>query len=160
MADKKTSFAGRPRRGKQRRVVASFTLPPEIIAALTRRARSLGRSKSETLEEILEISMARGAQIERLNLPVLAISRVCKSYNIKKLSLFGSALKGKLGPTSDIDLLVEFEPSSEPSLLGLANLEIELSSILNGKPIDLRTAEDLSEHFREKIKQTAVPIYG
>ncbi len=50
-------------------------------------------------------------------LPVTEIIAFCKKYpSIAKLSLFGSALKGRLCPTSDIDLLVEFETGKTPLL--------------------------------------------
>ena len=51
---------------------------------------------------------------------------------------------------SDVDLLVEFEPQAKPGLIGMAGIEIELSSLLNRRKVDLRTAADLSRHFRDE----------
>lgn len=67
-----------------------------------------------------------------------------------RLGLFGSALRGELGPDSDIDLLVEFEPGQVPGLLTVARLEIELSEIL-GRTVDLRTLGDPSRYFRDEV---------
>jgi predicted nucleotidyltransferase len=66
------------------------------------------------------------------------------------LSLFGSTLKGTAGPDSDIDLLVEFERDAKPGLLDLANIENELSNLLGGRRVDLRTPEDLSRYSATK----------
>lgn len=78
---------------------------------------------------------------------------------IVRLSLFGSALRDDFGPHSDIDLLVEFAPDRLPGLLHLAQMELELESIL-GRRVDLRTYEDLSHHFRDDVSANARPLYA
>jgi hypothetical protein len=59
-----------------------------------------------------------------------------------------------------VDLLVEFEPDQEPGLLGLAGIEEELSALMGGRPVDLRTAQDLSRHFRDEVVRTAEMQYA
>src|SRR6266700_4802032 len=49
-----------------------------------------------------------------------ALAALCRAHGIRRLSLFGSVLKGVFRPDSDVDFLVEFVPGSEPGLLGLA----------------------------------------
>jgi predicted nucleotidyltransferase len=68
--------------------------------------------------------------------------------------LFGSVAKGTERPDSDVDLLVEFEPDAVPGLLGLAEVEAELSALL-GRSVDLRTPNELSRHFRHRVEDTA-----
>ena len=84
-----------------------------------------------------------------------ALAALCRRHRIRRLSLFGSALKGGARPDSDVDLLVEFEPQSKPGLIAVAAIEIELSPLLGGKKADLRTAQDLSRHFRDEVVRTA-----
>jgi len=84
-----------------------------------------------------------------------ALAAVCRRYRIRRLSLFGSALTGLDRPESDIDLLVEFEPSARPSLLTMAEIELELSPLLGGRKVDLRTAQDLSRYFRDEVVRSA-----
>jgi predicted nucleotidyltransferase len=84
-----------------------------------------------------------------------ALASLCRRHGIRRLSLFGSVLKGTSGPDSDVDLLVEFMPGSEPGLLRLAGIEAEFSALLNGRRVDLRTAPDLSAHFRDDVLRTA-----
>ncbi len=88
-----------------------------------------------------------------------ALASLCDRHQIRRLSLFGSALKGTARPDSDIDLLVEFQPKAKPSLLDLANIEQELSALLGGRPIDLRTPEDLSRYFRDEVVREAQVQY-
>lgn len=89
-----------------------------------------------------------------------ALAAVCRRHHIRRLSLFGSELAGSARPDSDIDLLVEFEPEREPGLLGMARIEKELSELVGGRPIDLRTARDLSRYFREDIVRKAEIQYA
>ena len=84
-----------------------------------------------------------------------ALAALCRRRRIRRLSLFGSTLKGLARPDSDVDLLVEFERGMEPGLIGLSAMEAELSKLYGGRKVDLRTANDLSRHFRADILRTA-----
>lgn len=87
-----------------------------------------------------------------------ALSAFCRANGIRQLSLFGSALRGLLRPDSDIDLLVEFEPDRIPGLIGLAQLELDLSDMI-GRSVDLRTRQDLSRYFRDEVAASARTLY-
>jgi uncharacterized protein len=89
-----------------------------------------------------------------------ALAFICREHRIRRLSVFGSTLKGRARPDSDVDLLVEFEPRAKPGLIGMARIEIELSSLVNGRKVDLRTAQDLSRYFRDEVLRTATPQYA
>jgi len=88
-----------------------------------------------------------------------ALAALCRRHAIRRLSLFGSEQKGTASAGSDVDLLVEFEPQARPSFLTLAGIELELSPLLGGRKVDLRTAEDLSRYFRDEVVQTAQVQY-
>ena len=88
------------------------------------------------------------------------LRRFCERHDIRKLSLFGSTLKGTAQQDSDVDLLVEFEPGRKRGFLALAAMEQELSALLAGRRIDLRTPEELSSYFRDEILRTAHVQYA
>lgn len=88
-----------------------------------------------------------------------ALTAICRRHRIRRLSLFGSALKGTDRPDSDVDLLVAFETGAAPTLLDMARIEIELSGLLGGRKVDLRTAQDLSRYFRDAVVHEAEPQY-
>ena len=96
----------------------------------------------------------------RIELPQDKIPSFCKKHHIRKLSLFGSVLRDDLGPSSDIDILVEFEPGKVPSFFRLFDMEEELSPILGGRKVDIRTPEDLSRYFRDRVLAAAVVQYA
>ena len=95
----------------------------------------------------------------RIFLDDTALEALCRRYGIRRLSLFGSTLKGMDRPDSDVDLLVEFQPGATPSLFTMAEIELELSPLLGGRKVDLRTAGDLSRYFRDEVVRMAEPQY-
>jgi predicted nucleotidyltransferase len=88
------------------------------------------------------------------------IAAFCRRHHIRRLALFGSVLRPDFHPDSDIDVLVEFEPGAAPGLLGIARLERELSVLFGGRRVDLRTPEDLSRYFRQRVLQEAEVQYA
>jgi predicted nucleotidyltransferase len=89
-----------------------------------------------------------------------ALAALCRRHHIRRLSLFGSTLKGTARPDSDIDLLVEFEPGKVPGYLGMARIESQLSQLLGGRKVDLRTANELSRYFRDEVVGAAEVQYA
>ncbi len=82
-----------------------------------------------------------------------------KRWGIRRLALYGSALREDFGPSSDVDMLVEFLPDRTPGLLRLAEMELELEAVL-GREVELRTYEDLSPYFRDDVAATARLLYA
>ena len=83
-------------------------------------------------------------------IPKEKLEAFCKKNYIVKLSLFGSALRDELEPSSDIDILIEFDERHMPGLMDLAGMEIELAGII-GRKVDLRTPAELSRYFRDEV---------
>jgi len=97
---------------------------------------------------------------ERRDIPRELIEDFCRRRHIRKLSIFGSYLTEDFGPESDIDFLVEFDPAHIPGLIEFAGMEIELSELLGGQKVDLRTPQELSRHFRDEVLAEAVVQYA
>jgi uncharacterized protein len=88
--------------------------------------------------------------LTRLGVAEQDLRAFCRRHHIHKLGFFGSARGSRFGPNSDVDVLVEFEPTSRIGLIGLAAIENELTDLL-GRKADLRTVADLSRYFREEV---------
>lgn len=95
-----------------------------------------------------------------ISLPKDVIAVFCREHGIRRLAVFGSALRADFRPDSDLDLLVEFEPDRVPGLLGIARMERELSALLGGQKVDLRTPQDLSRYFRQRVFEEAEVQYA
>ena len=96
----------------------------------------------------------------KIEIPKDKIARFLPHHHIRKLSLFGSALRDDFGPNSDIDVLVEFELGKTPGFFRLFDMEDELSAMLGGRKVDLRTPEDLSRYFRGRVLSEALVQYA
>lgn len=89
----------------------------------------------------------------------LRFGNICARYQVAQVSLFGSALRTDFSAESDLDLLVEFLPGNTIGLIQLANLELELTDLLQRK-VDVRTAGDLSRYFRNEVRESAHAFYS
>jgi len=98
----------------------------------------------------------------RIDIPQERVAEFCRKYRVRKLSLFGSALREDFRPDSDVDVLVSFAEDARYSLFELAAMEEELASIL-GRKVDLveREAIEQSENYirRRHILQSEEPLY-
>ena len=100
----------------------------------------------------------------QIAIPREKLAAFCKENGIRRLAVFGSALRDDFGPDSDIDLLVEFEPDRIPGLMGLAGMEIELSEMF-GRDIDLLTRDEVESSRgnyirRKSILESTEVVYG
>ena len=67
-----------------------------------------------------------------------------QSFGVRRCGLFGSFLRDDIGPDSDVDLLVEFEPDQK-TFLNFVNLGFFLEQVL-GRKVELVTPESLSPY--------------
>ncbi len=93
-----------------------------------------------------------------IDIPAEQIREIWRRYRIRELSLFGSAARGEMGPDSDIDILVEFDPDT---LIGweFFDLEEELAALFDRK-VDLGTKASLKSRIRQNVLREARVIYS
>jgi predicted nucleotidyltransferase len=95
---------------------------------------SVGELLVDKREEILRIAARHGA------------------YNVR---IFGSVARGEVGPTSDVDFLVEMEAGR--SLLDMGGLLADLRELL-GREVDVVTEESIYWLLRRRILKEARPL--
>ncbi len=93
----------------------------------------------------------------KIDIPKERIVEFCRNNHIRKLSLFGSALREDFTSESDVDVLVEFKSGHTPGL-AFFSMQRELSEIFDRKA-DLNTAVDLSPYFRQEALNEAEVLY-
>jgi hypothetical protein len=86
-----------------------------------------------------------------------ALADLSRRYRIRRLALFGSVLREDFGPTSDVDVLVEFEPGYAPGL-AFFRLQDDLARLL-GREVDLVTRNSLSPYLRERVLAEAAEVF-
>lgn len=84
-----------------------------------------------------------------------AILRVAARYGAHNVRVFGSAARGDLSPSSDLDLLVDLDP--DRTLMDLGGLLIELQDLLQVR-VDVATESMLRWKVRERALADAVPL--
>ena len=94
----------------------------------------------------------------RITVPREAVAGFCRKHHIRRLALFGSVLRDDFRPDSDVDVLVEFEPTHVPGFFALFGMEQELGEIV-GRKVDLNTPGSLSKYFRARVLAEAVPLH-
>ncbi len=77
------------------------------------------------------------------------------AYRVKSLAVFGSVVRDEMCEGSDIDILVDFEPSARIGLFEFVRLQRHLTELL-GAPVDLVTPAALRHELRESILREAV----
>jgi len=76
-----------------------------------------------------------------------------RRYHVDSLSLVGSVARDEAAPTSDVDLLVDFDRSV--GLFTFVGLQIRLTELL-GVDVDLVTREAIRPEWRERTLREAV----
>lgn len=90
-----------------------------------------------------------------------AIANLCRQYGIKRLAVFGSAVKGTFDPaTSDLDFVVDLGEYEKGVSRRFLTFYTELQNLFDHR-VDIETLHPhLSEAFRQELDSTAVTIYG
>ncbi len=101
-------------------------------------------------------STAPDRLFDRLEPGVLADLAI--RHGVRRLAVFGSALRDDFGPESDVDILVEFAPGRTPGLAFFA-LQDELTALI-GRRVDLNTPRSLATSFRDAVLAEARSIDG
>jgi len=85
------------------------------------------------------------------------LAEFCRQNGVRRLAIFGSALRDDFGPASDVDVLIEFEPGRTPGLRFFWMQE-ELSRLFD-RAVDLHTPSSLSRYFRSQVLAEAEDQY-
>jgi hypothetical protein len=88
-----------------------------------------------------------------------AVLPACREFGVRRLDAFGSLARGEGTPSSDIDLLVEFDdPDRNPAKRFFGFLHVLEDTL--GCAVDLLTVQSLrNPYFRKRVLRERVPIY-
>ena len=94
----------------------------------------------------------------RIDIPRDRLVELCRRHRIRRLSLFGSVLRDDFGPSSDVDMLVEFEAGHSPGW-DIVDIELEFSAFLGGRKVDIVNPKYLNRHLKDRVLGEAVLQY-
>lgn len=90
------------------------------------------------------------------------VTELCRQYHVRRLEVFGSGVRQDFDPSSsDVDLLVEFEPGSSLKALDqYFGLKESLESLL-GRSVDLVVAGAVrNPYLRASIERDRETLYA
>ena len=89
------------------------------------------------------------------------LNRLCVASSVRRLDLFGSASTGRYDAEgSDLDFLVEFQPSALNAYADAYFGLLEALGRLFGRPVDLIVESAIrNPYFLQSVQQTRTPIY-
>ena len=91
----------------------------------------------------------------RINYDREKLVAYCRKWKVKRLSLFGSVLRDDFSNESDVDVLYELEDGHSIGYFTLAEMEMELSALFEGRRVDLVNPKYLKPGIREEVLRTA-----
>ena len=96
-----------------------------------------------------------------ISLPVEAeqVAEVCRRHNVRELAVFGSAARGDTRPDSDIDVLIDFEPSARIGFIALSRLTRDLEALF-GRRVDVVTKRGLNPRIRDRVLGEAEVVFA
>jgi predicted nucleotidyltransferase len=90
------------------------------------------------------------------------VRALCEKYSVKRLTIFGSAVKGTFDPEkSDLDFAVELFPHVDPVVEGRKYLELwDALESLFGRSVDLVSlAEIRNPYVAASIRRNQLQLY-
>ena len=129
------------------RKIVSIRLPERILVVARRRAKQQSRTLTNYIESIMQRDL-RGdvPTVERKPQEQPLVSRVLRTLRAHRTDLermgvvhaaiFGSVARGEDLPDSDIDILVEVNPSVVSSIFAYGGIQQALEDWI-GRPVDL-----------------------
>jgi len=81
-----------------------------------------------------------------------------KAAGVVHLHLFGSVARGDNTPSSDVDLLAEFDHAKPLTLQSLARIEYQLDDLL-GVKVDLSSSDSIYPRIRTRALAEAIVAF-
>jgi predicted nucleotidyltransferase len=83
------------------------------------------------------------------------LAEMRRRFSVQRLALFGSAARGEIAPTSDVDILVVFQGT--PTFDAFMDLKFYLEDLLQ-RPVDLVTEKALRPQIRCAIEGDRIDV--
>jgi len=87
-----------------------------------------------------------------------ALRRSPHFADIKSVAVFGSYVSGTPTEESDVDVLIDFEPTATIGFFAMSDIKNGLEASI-GKPVDLLTPQAVSKYFRDEVLAQAEYVY-
>ena len=88
-----------------------------------------------------------------------AIAELCRQLHVRRLDIFGSATRASFSPSSDVDVLVEFEMEAGDLFNRYFTLQEQLSQLFQ-RPVDVVMAGAIrNPYFKDAVDRDRINVY-
>ena len=88
------------------------------------------------------------------------LEALCQRWQIKRLSVFGSAARGEMRPDSDVDLMIELKPGAAWGMSAYMEMKQAFEALF-GRQVDLIREGTIQNPFRRhSIAQDLTVLYA
>lgn len=87
-----------------------------------------------------------------------AVENDPRKKDILKVSIFGSFVHGNAREDSDVDVLIELDPSAKIGFFEFFDIQENMEKY-SGRKVDLLTPESISHFFRDKVVKSSEIVY-
>lgn len=98
--------------------------------------------------------MKRSEAIEKLQQQADAI----RALGATSLFLFGSVARDEAGPSSDLDLFIDYDPESRFNAFDLVGIKLFLEDEL-ATEVDITTRDSLHPMLKDRIENSALQVF-
>ena len=144
--------------------------PPAFLSvrlpeATRDRLKAAAAARGQTVQGLVGSLVERFLSEERTAPDLATVLRVLRAHTeplrqrgLAGLWVFGSVARGEARADSDVDLMAEFDPGTQLSLVGLASLRMDLSDLLHA-PADLVERCALRPTVRAAAEREAARVW-
>jgi hypothetical protein len=81
-----------------------------------------------------------------------------RARGVRHAALFGSVARGENHPESDVDVLIEFEPSAQLTIFDYVGLKDHIARLF-GSRVDVVDRDAIKPHLRQSVAQDLVHVF-
>lgn len=97
--------------------------------------------------------------VNGVEIPIPLLQERCRSMGITRVWLFGSILTDRFSTESDVDLLIETDPTMRPGLFALGGLADELSRAI-GRQVHLTLLGGIASAQRNELLRSTRLVHA
>lgn len=106
----------------------------------------------------LNVEKSQPVKLGALEFELTLIVSLCRKWGITRLEIFGSAIRQDFDSSSDVDLLLTFEPGIVHGMFALGEMESDFEAAF-GRKVDLVEKRLLKWVIRDRVLQEARLVF-
>jgi uncharacterized protein len=145
--------------------VVSFRLETESIVTARTRAAAQGKKFTSYLEDLVMNDIVEGKAYRKSQPKALRILRILRAHRedlekigVRHADIFGSVARGEERTDSDVDILVDLDPSVVRDLFAYSRVQRTLQDLI-GLPVDIARRGRLRDEMKADVARDGINAF-